>query len=174
MQESAFDYSVGCRIEDAKGFRGSVKYVGPVGSTAGEWLGVEWDDSGRGKHSGSHEGVSYFLTESPNAGSFVRPSSKLCPGIGIKDAVEERYGAKGASEEFRPEDMREIQRELKASLFEVVGMDKIREAQKNYWRLNVISLRNLRVQTLGDHLKDFIPNVRSLDLGENLISSWDE
>ena len=28
--------------------------------SAGNWLGIEWDDAERGKHSGEHEGVKYF------------------------------------------------------------------------------------------------------------------
>jgi len=27
---------------------------------SGVWLGVEWDDPSRGKHSGDHDGVHYF------------------------------------------------------------------------------------------------------------------
>ena len=42
-------------------------------SCKGVWLGVEWDDPTRGKHSGEHEGVSYFKTQVPESGSFVRP-----------------------------------------------------------------------------------------------------
>lgn len=38
----------------------TVRYIGPVDSTEGEWLGVEWDDGTRGKHSGEKDGKSYF------------------------------------------------------------------------------------------------------------------
>lgn len=38
----------------------TVRYVGNVQGTAGDWLGVEWDDATRGKHSGEHKGVRYF------------------------------------------------------------------------------------------------------------------
>ena len=38
----------------------TVRYVGPVQGTKGDWLGVEWDDPVKGKHSGEHEGVKYF------------------------------------------------------------------------------------------------------------------
>ena len=38
----------------------TVRYVGPVEGTKGDWLGVEWDETGRGKHDGSHNGVRYF------------------------------------------------------------------------------------------------------------------
>lgn len=38
----------------------TVRYVGEVKGTKGEWLGVEWDNPTRGKHSGEHQGVKYF------------------------------------------------------------------------------------------------------------------
>lgn len=38
----------------------TVRYVGEVKGTNGDWLGVEWDDATRGKHSGEHGGIRYF------------------------------------------------------------------------------------------------------------------
>lgn len=38
----------------------TVRYVGPVQGTKGEWLGVEWDDASLGKHTGENQGVKYF------------------------------------------------------------------------------------------------------------------
>jgi hypothetical protein len=38
----------------------TVRYVGQVADKQGQWLGVEWDDASRGKHNGTHQGVSYF------------------------------------------------------------------------------------------------------------------
>jgi hypothetical protein len=38
----------------------TVRYVGTVQGTTGDWLGVEWDDTTRGKHSGEHKGIRYF------------------------------------------------------------------------------------------------------------------
>jgi dynactin complex subunit len=38
----------------------TVKYIGPVSGTKGDWLGIEWDDPNRGKHNGSHNGIKYF------------------------------------------------------------------------------------------------------------------
>lgn len=52
---------VGDRVE-VGGHRGTVKYIGDVAGTKGEWLGVDWDDSARGKHDGSHDGSFYFQT----------------------------------------------------------------------------------------------------------------
>ena len=38
----------------------TVRYIGPVQGTSGDWLGVEWDDVDRGKHAGEHQNVKYF------------------------------------------------------------------------------------------------------------------
>jgi len=37
----------------------TVRYVGILPGK-GDWLGVEWDDSTKGKHDGSYAGVRYF------------------------------------------------------------------------------------------------------------------
>lgn len=47
-----------------KGERCTVRYVGEVKGKQGQWLGVEWDDPTRGKHSGTHEGFEYFKCRS--------------------------------------------------------------------------------------------------------------
>ena len=38
----------------------TIRYIGEVKGVKGEWLGVEWDDPSRGKHSGEVDGVRYF------------------------------------------------------------------------------------------------------------------
>ncbi|GAA6064659.1 hypothetical protein JCM10212_002132 [Sporobolomyces blumeae] len=74
---------------------GTVLYRGPVRPTKGEWLGVEWDDPGRGKHSGVHEptGVRYFTTRVEGAGSFLRPKAPglVLEGSSFKQAFEAKY-----------------------------------------------------------------------------------
>jgi hypothetical protein len=40
--------------------RGTIRYVGEVPPTKGIWIGVEWDDASRGKHSGTRDNVCYF------------------------------------------------------------------------------------------------------------------
>lgn len=49
---------------------------------------MEWDDAGRGKHSGVHEGVKYFTCEVEGSGSFLRPR-KVNLGTTFIEAVEE-------------------------------------------------------------------------------------
>jgi dynactin complex subunit len=51
--------AVGTRIYVA-GSLGTVKFAGSVDNTKGVWLGVEWDDPDRGKHSGTKDGKHYF------------------------------------------------------------------------------------------------------------------
>ena len=42
------------------GSRGVIKYKGPVEGTNGIWIGIDWDEEGRGKHDGSFQGKYYF------------------------------------------------------------------------------------------------------------------
>jgi dynactin complex subunit len=44
----------------------TVRYHGEVKGTKGHWLGVEWDDPTRGKHSGEHQDVRYFTCTQPS------------------------------------------------------------------------------------------------------------
>ncbi|GFQ01056.1 putative chloride channel-like protein clc-g [Phtheirospermum japonicum] len=44
---------------------GTVKYVGPVEGFSSDWVGVDWDADGEGKHNGSHSGASYFTARGP-------------------------------------------------------------------------------------------------------------
>lgn len=55
-------YHVGQRVSFASALC-TVRYIGPVEGTEKEWLGVEWDDTSRGKHDGEHKGVRYFTCE---------------------------------------------------------------------------------------------------------------
>ena len=43
----------------------TVRYIGEVHGTKGQWIGVEWDDPTRGKHDGSHNGIKYFDCTQP-------------------------------------------------------------------------------------------------------------
>ena len=45
------------------GYIGTIRYVGEVEGTDGVWLGVEWDDSNRGKHNGTKDGKRYFTCQ---------------------------------------------------------------------------------------------------------------
>lgn len=53
------DFKIGKRIE-CGGYYGTIKYIGPVVGHEGIWLGIDWDDSDRGKHNGSVNNLLYF------------------------------------------------------------------------------------------------------------------
>ncbi len=60
----------------------------PSGVPLGAWLGVEWDDPSRGKHSGTHEGKLYFTCNVEGSGSFIR-AKKADLGTTFIQAVQE-------------------------------------------------------------------------------------
>jgi tubulin-specific chaperone E len=82
----------------------TLRFIGHLPSTSDEsttWLGVEWDNPSRGKHSGTHQGIQYFETEQEGAGSFIKvPDARslkgkekelLRPGPKLWDAILDRY-----------------------------------------------------------------------------------
>ena len=88
------------RVETLDGHRGFCRYVGPVIGQTGTWVGIEWDDSNRGKHDGKHDGKRYFECkrgkgkekeeETKRRASFVR-AQKVAPGTDFVSAAKEKY-----------------------------------------------------------------------------------
>ena len=96
LSESLEKCEEGLRIVDKDGFKGTIRYVGPVASAKNDdkWVGIEWDDVSRGKHDGSVVDASgnvhrYFSCAS-GAGSFVKPTT-ICFGISFISALRDRY-----------------------------------------------------------------------------------
>lgn len=84
------ELQVGDRVLIAK-HKATVRYVGAVEGHDGVWVGVEWDDPGRGKHDGSTGGRRYFSCASGGpAGSLVR-LAKVGRGAALEDALLARY-----------------------------------------------------------------------------------
>jgi hypothetical protein len=96
----------------------TVKYIGPLPPTSTQvsegsssnpttWIGVEWDDPTRGKHSGAYQDLQVFRTRIPGSASFLKfkPTKRarttgegsaglkgmLDEGKGFFQAVYERY-----------------------------------------------------------------------------------
>ena len=140
--------TIGTRLSISS-FLCTVLYIGPVKDTSGTWLGVEWDDPSRGKHSGTHNGVQYFSTQYfplsprpqwgrrnsrlrfmissaesrvPGAGSFIRPGKKTDGERTFVDGVRGKYASNAEYERVVLEDSgKEI---------EMIGFDKIEQQQK--------------------------------------------
>lgn len=104
-------------IHTESGLPLTVKYVGPLPPTSTHkpdvsadsptWIGVEWDDPKRGKHSGTYQDQQVFRTRIPGAASFLKfkatkrlrsasedaslRTGMLDAGKGFFQAVYERY-----------------------------------------------------------------------------------
>ncbi|KAF1943248.1 hypothetical protein EJ02DRAFT_421466 [Clathrospora elynae] len=85
----------------------TVRYHGEVQGTKGVWLGVEWDDPTRGKHSGEHQGTRYFtcLSPSPTCSSFIRPTRKPDTPRSFVSALKSKYASEEENAEFEDPDV---------------------------------------------------------------------
>ncbi|XP_055949977.1 tubulin-specific chaperone E-like [Argiope bruennichi] len=163
---------IGCRIH-CDGEYGTVLYIGPISGMDGTWLGIEWDNPSRGKHSGSYKDVTYFTTRVPNAGSFIK-ISKADNGISCPAAIRIKYG-KADDSTVIPKLINLPQKSGQERHIEMVGMAKIMGKQSNFSQLTDIVLTGMLVNGPGkeNELKELVPNVRDLDLSQNLFSTWD-
>ena len=168
---------VGDRVEVGQE-RATIRWEGVVGQT-GEWLGVEWDRQGRGKHDGVHEEVRYFTpVRDGGYSSFVRRGKVTQWGIGLVEAVKERYGeVEGETGGVEQKEMEELQAEIGARFVQVVGFDRVNREQSQIKDLRTVSVRNMGVVGRGKgegDISTILPALRDLDLSESLVSSWSE
>ncbi|KAF5023299.1 hypothetical protein F66182_4607 [Fusarium sp. NRRL 66182] len=152
----------------------TVRFIGQVSGTTGTWLGVEWDDSARGKHDGCHKGVR--KSNSPTAASFVRPSRPADPPRHFLSAVKHKY----ASEYMLPDGRRAAEEIIFfGKRAEEVGFEKIRRKQANIEELTVVILEDLQVASARaeDESEGVIskacPRITQLDLSRNLFDRLD-
>lgn len=81
---------IGQRVSLAN-YNGTVRYMGPLNDTSDIWIGIEWDDASRGKHSGTYNGRLFFSCRT-GSGSFLRASKiRFDPTQNLWDAVKAKY-----------------------------------------------------------------------------------
>ncbi|KAG0364698.1 hypothetical protein BC939DRAFT_507892 [Gamsiella multidivaricata] len=158
---------IGRRIE-VDYSRGTVRYLGEVPPTKGEWIGVEWDGKERGKHSGEHNGTKYFNCLFPGTGSFIRLSSKIQTGNSLLQVLKERY----VDEE----------KDAKAALYlgqsnvvvDVYDFERVKGRQSKLHLMEVVGLANTNVATASgfDEMQKACPAIRDLDLSSTLLCTW--
>ncbi|KAL9672728.1 hypothetical protein QQ045_028980 [Rhodiola kirilowii] len=165
-------FRIGQRVHFVNDTRriGTVKYVGPVEGYSGVWVGVDWDN-GQGKHDGSVNGVTYFLANSQNSASFVRPHN-LSAGISVLDALELRY--RGISTKEEEDEMYVLSASNRRVSVQLLGKDKIQNKLSKFEELEGISLSYLGVSSCGipGQLGSILLSLRRLDLTGNLLSDW--
>jgi hypothetical protein len=154
----------------------TIRYIGPVTGTHGDWLGVEWDDASRGKHSGSASGTRYFDTLVPNSGSFIRPSRPADTPRSFLQAVKDRYAA-DEDESVNPKNLwiggKEVQN---------VGFEKIRKQQGVLGILERVFVDKLCIVQAADEDKgeeieqiaEVCPSIVELHLSNNLLENLEE
>lgn len=164
------EYAVGERVE-CDGHRGTVLFIGEVPPTKGSWLGVEWDNPTRGKHDGSHEGIKYFTTSHPSAGSFVR-TNKIKSAKMFFQALSERY-RENSTHGFADECLiSSLKNDMNAPFLELVGFEKIGQKQSKLSELRIAVLNSMCINYSENNLQELCPNIEELDLSSNLFNSW--
>ncbi|KAL5611542.1 hypothetical protein BROUX41_000871 [Berkeleyomyces rouxiae] len=155
----------------------TVRYIGTVVGTTGEWIGVEWDDPTRGKHSGQHKDKRYFtcLSSSHTAGSFVRPSRPTKPAQSFISALLDKYTSEVDRETQTIRAAKQIR--IGSKMAEEVGFDKIRRQLAKVEELKIVIVDSYRVAfAVGDgekSVKTTVPSIQELDLGRNMIETID-
>ncbi|KAJ3276182.1 hypothetical protein HDV01_005630 [Terramyces sp. JEL0728] len=143
------------------GFACTVKYIGQIQGKKGTWLGVEWDDASRGKHSGAFNGVKYFETSTENAGSFLAESKAFEFGVSFSKALAQKY--------LKTQDEKVMRWGNK--VVETVGWNKMNAKISNLKELREIGLAGLNIREKGESVE--LPNVEDLDLSRNLLQSME-
>lgn len=131
------------------GRKGSIRYIGKIANVSGTRLGIEWDNPSPQRHDGIFEGIRYFSC-SEGKGSFVKPSAVIYASE-FDSAVEEKY--------FR-------QCEIDAAIISLETSHHLSTPSD----IIQISLQSHAV-TLQNSNRPY-PNLKSLYLSQNLISSW--
>lgn len=145
-----------------------VKYVGPVTGTEGEWIGVEWEEEGRGKHDGSYKDVRYFTAKLLH-GSFVR-EQKLSAGQSFSDVLKVRYdNVSGVGDE-----MSIFNRDNSSTSVELVGMSET--DQRRAALLSNLVMREEGIVSVGDgdYIAEQCGNSENLDMSLNLMYDVDK
>ncbi|KAG0272967.1 hypothetical protein BGZ95_011240 [Linnemannia exigua] len=149
--------------------RGTVRFLGTVPPTKGEWIGVEWDTEERGKHSGEHNGTHYFTCTIPGTGSFTRPSPNIKVGQSLLEILKERY----VDEELTAEDLYLGETNVKVDVYD---FDRIKKKNSQLHLMQIVGLANTNVVSAADfeETQKACPEIQDLDLSSTLISSWQD
>ncbi|KAI8914650.1 hypothetical protein EDD86DRAFT_199806 [Gorgonomyces haynaldii] len=157
---------VGSRIV-IDGFPATVRYVGTLKGKSGEFMGLEWDDPTRGKHSGVYQGESYFTTTVEGSGSFVPSGRSFSTGKGLLDQLKRKY--------INTESDTTIQwGNVKV---ESKGWEKISKRVEQLDTLVEIGLSGQEISHRGcpeGELQRTLPLCEDIDLSRNLFENWQQ
>lgn len=177
-------FEIDCRVRDTDGFRGTIRYIGPVAAAKNKtetWLGVEWDKQDRGKHDGScvdeQGNLHRYFKCALGAGSFVK-MNKVMGGRSLGDALRERYVGMDAPSFTRIDDPVLPGSFVTTSKgntkpIEFHGEHKVRLYQQ-LSKVDAVAVRNDTVANIEPNIGASIGHVIEVDLQDNLIYKWSE
>lgn len=85
---------VGGRLQVGE-HRCTIRYIGEIQERKGVWVGVEWDNSDQGEHSGRIHEHQYFQTEHGEASGSFLGLEDIAVGTTLVEALIERYKNRG-------------------------------------------------------------------------------
>ncbi|VDP47892.1 unnamed protein product [Heligmosomoides polygyrus] len=153
---------VGDRVS-VGGHGATVRYVGDVSGHPGHWVGVEWDDSDRGRHDGVVGGVRYFQTRAAKGGSLVKIQN-VSPGVDLLTAILNRYA----------DNVDENVLVVSSKAVELVGMQSTSVKQSNVFELQHIVLESCSVAEPPPETSTLFKSCVTLNLFNNLLYRWDD
>jgi len=169
------------RVRDAEGFYGQVQYIGPVCTAKNphyNYVGVEWDVLGRGKHDGAvktDRGYERYFDCEMGKGSFVKPN-KLVLCDTFLNAMRSRYDHGGQEEEVIS-NVDTLKGKTKP--ITLIGMDKV-AAWHKLDTITQVSLEGFNVgKAYGKNeeagtVAATCPRVKELNLRKTMFGNWED
>lgn len=153
---------------------GTVRWHGTIEGKEGNWVGIEWDDPARGKHSGAYQGVQYFYTKFPETGSFIKESlylEDLVPGVEILFAISDKYADKTVQDfsNCYAQTVKNLKKQI-----ELIAPEKIQKRQEQLASLTEIALQSRYISAITPHFGESIISCEILLLDQNLLNSWNQ
>jgi len=169
------------------GSKGTVRFIGKLKHKAGAridtestWLGVEWDDTSRGNHNGTVDGVFYFKCENstaPTAGSLVK-MAKASFGVDIFESFVTKY--------FKPDEARLLLKQKEDLHSRLLDLSQFAHEQVQHQReqknseydeealiktsISFKKIEFLGFQNVWQRMKD-LNNLRNLSLSNHFVAS---
>ena len=178
---SAFHVDQRVQIDSSRGAKATIRYIGPLHSQPADitYVGLQWDEDGRGKNDGSLAGHRYF-TAPPLSSSFVR-HERLIPAVSLLEALRSKYSDHENQDDTLylsalNSDSRGRQRAFDVEI-KFVGLQKVSTEIANALpSLRYLSVADMNVDSTGSvaQLKERVRSVTDLDLTNNLMADWQQ
>eukprot|EP00392_Amoebophrya_sp_AT5.2_P004569 g4577.t1 len=131
------------------------------------WFGIEYDEDGKGKHDGTHNGVRRFQTRGSSTGSFVK-LKKVVPPADFATALSLKYSDEEAPLEFEEE---VASSSASRRTVDFVGRAQVVARMAEFKNFREVNLSGCNIGDAGFPVMVF-PNLERLSVDENFITRW--